>query len=218
MKVSFRTIWIFLFSILVPLPLAFAQEVKNNETFLRDAIREYLKQSFSDFPSSTSQTIFLANESEHPAGWLLEQELSSFLISSHFSVALATSTIETRNSDPRSVASEDRNLFYRIIDLKLEYPEIKSKGFLKEKLVTRKACLNLSFQLTERKGGKIIWAKRETKEYSDVIRKGTVKKLHNPAYPFLSPSVPESSLSKYLEPALVTAVVGGLVYLFFANR
>jgi len=219
MKVNFspdefilKRVLIFLFLILFFSPSAFPQEVKNNETFLRDAIKEFLKESFADFPAVTSQNIFIEKEAQHPAGWLLEEELSSFLISSGYSVSLS------RNFDSVSVDPESRNLFYRIIDLKLEYPEIKSRGFLKEKSVTRKAHLNLSFQLTEGNRGKIIWNKRGVKEYSDVIKKGMFKKLNNPAYPFLSPSLPESSLSKYLEPALVTAVVGGLVYLFFANR
>ena len=203
---------IFLFLILFFSPLVFAQEVKNNETFLRDAIKEFLKESLADFPAVTSQNIFIEKEAQYPAGWLLEEELSSFLISSRYSVSLIG------NFDSVSVHPDSRNLFYRIIDLKLEYPEIKSRGFLKETLVTRKAYLNLSFQLTEGNGGKIIWSKREVKEYSDVIKKGMFKILNNPAYPFLSPSLPESSLSKYLEAALVTAVVGGLVYLFFANR
>jgi hypothetical protein len=219
MKVDFgpnesilKRVSIFLFLILFFPPLASTQEVKNNEAFLRDAVKEFLKESFQDFPASTSQNIFIEKEADHPAGWLLEEELSSFLISSYYSVCL------TRNFDSASVHPNSQNLFYRIIDLKLEYPEMKSRGFLKEKLVTRKAYLNLSFQLTEGSSGKIIWTRRDAREYSDVIKKGMFKKLNNPAYPFLSPPLPESSLSKYLEPALVTTVVGGLVYLFFANR
>ena len=61
MKVDFgpnesilKRISIFLFLILFFPPLASTQEVKNNEAFLRDAVKEFLKESFQDFPASTS--------------------------------------------------------------------------------------------------------------------------------------------------------------------
>jgi hypothetical protein len=84
--------------------------------------------------------------------------------------------------------------------------------------LTRKANLNVSFRLEEKESGKVLWSKRETEERSDIVKKQTIKYLNNDSYSFLSPPLPEDSQAKYIEPALVAAVVGGLIYLFFANR
>jgi hypothetical protein len=109
-------------------------------------------------------------------------------------------------------------LFYRIIDLKLDYPQTYRKGFLKEKLVTRRAVANLSFREENPTTGKVVWLKRGRLERTDVVRKSAIKSLNNQSYPFLSPSLSGDPMNKYLEPALLTAVVGGVIYLFFANR
>jgi hypothetical protein len=84
--------------------------------------------------------------------------------------------------------------------------------------VTRRAQLNLSFRLEEKENGKVLWTKRETEERSDMVKKQNIKYLNNNSYSFLSPPLPEDSQAKYVEPAMVAAVVGGLIYLFFANR
>jgi hypothetical protein len=51
-----------------------------------------------------------------------------------------------------------------------------------------------------------------------VIPKEVIPIIQSEQYSFLSPKLPENTTGKYLEPALVAAVVGGLVYLFFASR
>jgi hypothetical protein len=102
--------------------------------------------------------------------------------------------------------------------LKLDYPQTYRKGFLKEKLVTRRAEVNLSLREENPATGKVIWLKRGRLEKTDVVRKSAIKSLNNQSYPFLSPSLSGDPMNKYLEPALLTAVVGGVIYLFFANR
>jgi hypothetical protein len=183
----------------------------SNEEFLRESVRILLHKSFLDFPRSESRFIFLNSEEENPANWLLEDELVSYLQSKNFQVALHTGSVQ--NEFPKSWS-----LFYRIIQMKLSYPQVRRKGFFGHKLVTREAKLNVSFRLEEKESGKVLWTKRETEERSDVVKKQTIKYLNNDSYSFLSPPLPEDSQAKYIEPALVAAVVGGLIYLFFANR
>jgi len=190
------------------------QEKENlisNEEFLRESVRNLLHKAFLDFPRAESGFVFVNSEEEDSANWLLEDELIAYLQSLNFQVALHPDS--GQNEFPKAYS-----FFYRIIKMKLSYPQVKRKGFLGQKLVTRKVELNLSFRLEEKGIGKVLWTKRETEERSDIVKKQAIQYLNNDSYPFLSPPLPEDSQAQYVEPALVAAVVGGLIYLFFANR
>ncbi len=183
----------------------------SNEEFLRESLRSLLGRTFDDFPQAGSKLLLLKAEEDHPANWLLEDELVSYLLSSNYKVAL-------HSTEPNNNLSESQSLFYRIIEMSLNYPKVKRKGFLGERIVTRKASLNLSFRLEDNATGKVLWTKRGKEERSDLIKKSMIKSVNNQSYPFLSPSLPDDPQSRFIEPALVVAVVGGLIYLFFANR
>jgi hypothetical protein len=183
----------------------------SNEEFLRSSLRSLFEKAFNDFPEANSKLIFLKAEEDHPANWLLEDELISYLLSLRYQVGSSA-------SDSNYSLSESISLFYRIIELKLDYPKVQRKGFLGIRLVTREVSLNLSFRLDDKSTGKVLWFKRGKEEKSDLMKKSMLPSLNNQSYPFLSPSLSSDSQGKYLEPALLVAVVGGLVYLFFANR
>lgn len=187
------------------------ENLVSNEEFLRESVRILLHKAFLDFPRAESKFVYVNSEEENSANWLLEDELASYLQSKNFQVAL-------HPGDTQNELSKAWSLFYRIIEMKLSYPQVKRKGLFGHKLVTRKAKLNLSFHLEEKESGKVLWTKRDAEERSDMVKKHTIKYVNNDSYPFLSPSLPEDSQAKYIEPALVAAVVGGLIYLFFANR
>jgi hypothetical protein len=153
----------------------------------------------------------LKAEEEHPGNWLLEDELVFYLLSSNYKVTL-------RSTEPNNNLPESWSLFYRIIEMSLNYPKIERKGFLGKRMVTREAWLNLSFRLEDNATGKVLWTKRGKEERSDLIKRSMIKSVNNQSYPFLSPPLPDDPQSRFLEPALVVAVVGGLIYLFFANR
>jgi len=190
---------------------AIQENPPSNEEFLRESIRSLLERTFDDFPPANSKLLLLKAEEEHPANWLLEDELVFYLLSSDYQVTLHS--IESSYD-----LSESQSLFYRIIEMSLNYPKTKRKGFLGARLVTRKTWLNLSFRLKDNATGKVLWTKRGKEERSDWVKKSMIKSVNNPSYPFLSPSLPDDPHSRFLEPALVVAVVGGLIYLFFANR
>lgn len=183
----------------------------SNEEFLRNSIGSLLERTFADFPNDKSGLLFLKSEEEHPAGWLLEDELVSFLVSSGHQVALQSAA---SNLD----LQESKFLFYRIIDMSLTYPQIKRKGFLGTRILTRTAELNLSFRLEDAATGKVLWSQKEKEEKSDQIKRSQAASVNNKTYHFLSPSLPDDPQSRLLEPALLVAVTGGLIYLFFANR
>ncbi len=183
----------------------------SNEEFLRESIRSLVTGTFADFPHSSSGLLLLRAEGEHPANWLVEDELVFCLRPLDYEIALYT-------NEPKNNLQESRLLFYRIIEMSLSYPQIKRKGFLGGRMVTRKSMLNLSFRLEDGVTRKVVWAERGKQERSDIIKRSMIESVNNESYPFLSPPLPNDPQSRFVEPALVAAVVGGLIYLFFANR
>ncbi len=182
-----------------------------NEEFLRGTLRALLEKTFAEFPKNTSDLITLKAEEDRPENWLVEDELVNFLLSLNCQVSLSP-------VDSNRNLAESKWLYYRIIDLKLDYPKTTRKGFWGEKSVTRKAWLNLSFREEDKTTGKVLWSQRGQTEKSDAVKNNLIKSLNNSSYPFLCPSPSRDPLSRFVEPAVVTTVVGGLVYLFFANR
>jgi hypothetical protein len=183
----------------------------SNEEFLRSSIRSLLQHTFTSFPAEESKSLVVKSEDQHPVDWLLKDELVSYLRSLNREVILQPS-----NRNPES--EESQSLFYRIIDMSLSYPQVRRQGFLGARILTRRASLNLSFRLEDQATGKVLWSERTKEERSDLVKRGMAGSLNNKTYPFLSPPLPDDPQSRFVEPALVVAVVGGLVYLFFANR
>jgi hypothetical protein len=183
----------------------------SNEEFLRKSVSSLLADTLNDFPEADSELIFLQAEEANPANWLLEEELVSYLLSLNYQVVLHT-------KESKSGLPESKSLFYRIIEMSLDYPEIKRKSFLGGRMLVRRSRLNLSFRLEDEATGQVLWTRRGQQERSDLINRSMAKSLNNRSYPFLSPPLPDDTHSRFLEPALVAVVVGGLIYLFFANR
>lgn len=189
-----------------------SQEIPpSNEVFLRGAIRSLLEETLVDFPKSPSDFLILKAEEDRPENWLLEDELLSYFLSLNQQVGLTA-------VDSNRYLPESKLLFYRIIDLKLDYPKTQRKGIWGRRSVTRRAWMVLSFREEDQATGKVLWSHRGEQEKTDIIQRSLIKSLSNHSYPFLYPSFSCDPLSRYVEPALVTTIVGGLVYLFFANR
>jgi hypothetical protein len=223
MKKAFREnkFKVILISLLFFLPVKniFAQTtmVLKNEEFLRETVKVLLEKAWSDFPQIEPKQISLYPEEKHLANWLIEQELVSFLLTKGFEVHTLIEKPFSSESNS-SLHPSDFSLTFRIINLKLAYPKIKGSGILKERKVQREGNVSLYLQLTQSKDNSVLWLKKEEETKTDWISKGELKQVENENYPFFKPEVPSGVKEKLLEPALITAVAGALVYLFFANR
>jgi hypothetical protein len=173
---------------------------------LRQTIKEVLEDCLKEAPID-SQIVWIKEEGENPSAWIVSEEIVSFL-SKRGPVGIGR---EEEGRSPSPILS------YRVIKLNLEYPEIKRKKLFGKSLVKREAQVGLSFNLTDSEG-KVLWNNRGERKNSDLLRKEELLSLNNRQYLFLCPEIPQSTWGKYLEPAVVTVVVGGLIYLFFANR
>jgi hypothetical protein len=176
-----------------------------NEAFLRQTIKEVLEDCLKDAPID-SQMVWVKEEGENPSAWIVKEEIVSFL----------SKRGPVGSGKKEGQESSSPVLAYRIIKLNLEYPEVRKKLFGKS-WIRRESQVVLSFNLSD-PDGKILWSKRGERKNSDLLKKEELLSLNNRQYPFLCPEIPQDTWGKYVEPAVVTVVVGGLIYLFFANR
>jgi hypothetical protein len=220
------SIWLLIQAIVITPPRGLAEDEPvieesppSNEELVRGGLRSLFGKAFGDFPEADSKLVYLKAEQENPAAWLVEDELVSFLLSRNYQVGRSPALSPAAGAaDSAHVLPESRSLYYRIIDLRLDYPKVIRKRFLGARWVTRRATLSLAFELKDEPSGKVLWVKREKEETFDLIKKSLATSLGNESYAFLSPSLPGDAQDRYLEPALVATAVGGLIYLFFANR
>jgi len=110
------------------------------------------------------------------------------------------------------------NLNFDILGFNFTYEKGSSRGFLKTKKIRR--ALNCELRIIVKSGadGALREIKRLPIDYHDEVEPSSIKVINSRIIPELAPVAPGSGWSRFMEPSLVIATVGALVYLFFANR
>ncbi|MCD6379840.1 hypothetical protein J7M07_05275 [bacterium] len=125
---------------------------------------------------------------------------------------------KTDIADSTETVQTGYELNYQVLEMSLTYPEISRSWWIGAKEVERNARIHLFVQLVDIKSGDIIWIGETEKTFNDVIPYSFLDKVEDETYSFTKPERSEFSLSKLIQPVIVTGIVSGLVYLFFSNQ
>ena len=145
--------------------------------------------------------VLVTAQSEHDANWVVEHCLAEGLLERNFTVAVDTS----------AAAPESPRLDYRIVELHLS-----GWSGLSGSEVWRRCRMILGLRLVS--AGELVWQHEAASEIRDSIPKNRVEVLENETYDFADLELEERSWGRFVEPAIVSSVLGTLVYLFFSNR
>ena len=145
--------------------------------------------------------VLVTAQSEHDANWVVEHCLAEGLLKRNFTAVVDTS----------AAAAESPRLAYRIVDLSLS-----GWSGLHGGEVWRRCRMTLALRLVS--AGELIWQHEATSQIRDSIPKNRVEVLENTTYDFADLELEERSWGRFVEPAIVSSVLGTLVYLFFTNR
>jgi hypothetical protein len=134
-------------------------------------------------------------------------------------------TTESANQGPTSTAISgsdqsppDFVLRYRVVLCELTYPEKFRNSPLGSRKVERRASVSLVAQLMQGARQDVVWVGKGNSQQVSVVPAGKLNYLAGTDFQFNPPPLEQKGMGGYVEPMLVTGIVAGLIYLFYANQ
>ena len=147
--------------------------------------------------------LLIAPREKHDANWIVEHLLIEQVLSRGIAVVLDTAAVD----------STATRLSYRIVDLSMG-----GWSGLMGTSVTRECRIEIALRLSQEGDGAVLWQSSAPARRSDRVPKARLDALANDEYAFADTQIEKRSWGKVAEPAIVSGVLGMLVYFFFSNR
>jgi hypothetical protein len=109
-------------------------------------------------------------------------------------------------------------LEYRILELKVDYPSARRRHYVGRKEMERLAQVHVHLRLLEGPERVVRWAGTAERSYRDIVPFSLVKSLRSEGFGFTDPETEDRKWDRVLEPVIATAIVGGLIFLFYSNK
>jgi hypothetical protein len=109
-------------------------------------------------------------------------------------------------------------LRYRVVLCELSYPEKYRTSPFGSRKVERRASVSLVAQLLQGGRRDVVWVGKGHVEHVNVVPAGKLDLLAGTDFQFNPPPLEQKGMGGYVEPVLVTGIVAGLIYLFYANQ
>ena len=166
------------------------------------AVDESLARIEMSDDAATAPLLVVA-QSKHDANWMVEHLLANRLLTRGFSV-----TLDSTAAQPTSM-----RLSYRVLDL-----GVSAHSGLRGSKVSRQGRVTLALRLSDERDDVVHWQDEITRTQRDQIPKKQLAILQHDQFKFAKTELEEQTWSKFVEPVIVSTVLGGLIYLFFSNR
>lgn len=125
---------------------------------------------------------------------------------------------ENSPDDPGTGSASAQVFRYQVLGFRLGYKKSYRRGIWGKSMIEREGNVHLYAELIDPDDNAVLWADEKSYTTIDRIPKSELSRVADERYAFANPVVPSRNLLKYAEPVLVTGIVVGLVYLFFANQ
>jgi hypothetical protein len=100
----------------------------------------------------------------------------------------------------------------------LSYPDVYRSHVVGGKKVRREATVRVLATLSDPSTGEVLWTGEAERSHADQFDRDDAARVETGTYAFLRPEMPSSGWTRYAEPVFVTAIIVGLIYLFFSNQ
>jgi len=115
-------------------------------------------------------------------------------------------------------ASSVPTLEYRIVDLSMAYSGGGRKLVVGSRTIDRVMEASVHARLLDGTTREILWVGSGDAREMDRIPGSALRDVEAGGYPCDPPALGSGGLGRFVEPAVVTAIVAGLVYLFYTNQ
>lgn len=176
-----------------------------NLSVIETLLRGILDEVEPHLALQDSMTLQLTTPAESAAwDWLVEKAVLEKLVHPHH--------LTLQRHAPAGMSSA--RLTYAPLELSITYGGVQAKG----KKMARSITCRLWLHYLDR-AGRVVWADELVRTSSDTLDLDSAELLEDPNYPFTrGTGRSRSGLQKLWEPFFVTAITGGIIYLFYAFR
>jgi hypothetical protein len=108
-------------------------------------------------------------------------------------------------------------LDFKVPIFRLSYPEVYRDHVFGGKRVRREVSIRVTAKLLSDTGD-VVWIGESSADHADQFSHGDRNRVQEGSYLFTKPEMPSSSWGKIVEPVFVSAIVVGMIYLFFSNQ
>ena len=109
-------------------------------------------------------------------------------------------------------------LRFRIVEFEVAYPGNYRTSPLGSRKVQRRASVSILAHLLRGERESVVWVGNGDVDRMDVVPASKLPLLEGPSFPFDGPTLETRGIGSLVEPALVTGIVAGLIYLFYTNQ
>lgn len=196
---------VLLLGLAAPVPAA---PVLTNMDLVVSTVEQAVDQALGQLETQAverGQLLLVAPQGKHAATWLVDHLLAEGLLARGFAVTL----------DSAAASAGTPRLSYRILDL-----GVTGRSGLWSGQLHRESRVSLVLQLSgsAKEGAPLDWQGEVAGHLADRVPKDRLPVLQDTAYDFAKVEVQRQSWGKFVEPVIVSAVLGGLIHLFFSNR
>jgi hypothetical protein len=188
-------------------------EHPTNLRLLKIILEEAIEEVCDRLSSHEFSTFCLESPSDLNGRWMVDQILTERLLARGYRVVFRDSL----SNETEELCARAGFLRYRIVQMDLDYVSSRRRHLFGPRLVERAVQLDLLFRLS-RASGEVVWAGEMKRTGGDWIALRDLPLIEQASPPFLSPRLEIDGWGRLAEPALLTAAVGGLIYLFYSTQ
>jgi hypothetical protein len=189
------------------------EPISTNFDLLRRVVEEAIDEACDRLPLHEPEVFCLGHDAEAPGNWLVEGALIRSLRQRDHQVLLPDTS--QAQSPPACIGL--LTLRYRLVELNLLYPASRRKHLFGPRLVKRLARLHLFLRL-KKENGEVLWTGEAQQAREDWIPAKMLSVVELKPLPFISPRLKPDGWGRFAEPVLLSAAVGGLIYLFYSTQ
>jgi len=176
-----------------------------------------LQKALASAPLDSGGHVLLAPAESHPLNFVVEHAILRELGKRGVTAMVRRSIIPDDSLAAIAGNPGDPVLEYQLASARVTY--IRLRGWIWGRVkIERQALVEGAVTLRDPGTSVVLWSGDAAQNLVDAFPRGQLSLVEDSRYAELTGTVPTRSVGKALEPAVVVAIVGGLIALFFQNR